>query len=54
MLPHLAHLAPWCGALTVLVLLWRARLALNNGPLPGRWPVGLVLAAAGPFVGFKA
>ena len=45
-LPHLAHLAPWCGALTVLVLLWRARLALRNSTLPGRWPVGLVLAAS--------
>ena len=32
--------------LTALVLLWRARLALRNGPLPGRWPIALVLAAA--------
>ncbi len=45
-LPHLLHLAPWCGALTALVLLWRARLALNNGPLPSRWKVALVLALA--------
>jgi len=45
-LPHLAHLAPWCSALTALVLLWRARLALSGGPLPGRWTVALVLAVA--------
>ena len=45
-LPHLTHLAPWCGALTALVLLWRAQLALTNGPLPGRWKVALVLALA--------
>ena len=45
-LPHLLHLAPWCGALTVVVLLWRAQLALTSGPLPSRWKVALVLAAA--------
>jgi protein-glutamine gamma-glutamyltransferase len=45
-LPHLSHLAPWCGALTATVLLWRAHLALVNGPLPSRWKVALVLALA--------
>ena len=45
-LPHLTHLAPWCGALTAVVLLWRAQLALASGPLPSRWKVALVLALA--------
>ena len=45
-LPHLLHLAPWCAALTALVLLWRARIALASGPLPTRWQVALVLAVA--------
>jgi len=47
-LPHLAHLPLWCGLLTGVVLLWRARLALLNAPLPGRWVlVGVLLLAAG-------
>ena len=47
-LPHLAHLPPWCGVLTAGVLLWRARLAIANAPLPGRWVlVGVLLLAAG-------
>ncbi len=46
--PHLLHLPLWCGGLTVLLLLWRARLALQGGALPGRWLIAgvLVLAAA--------
>lgn len=44
--PHLTHLAPWVAAFTALVLLWRARLALRGAPLPGRWLLGGVLAAA--------
>ncbi len=46
--PHLLHLPPWCGGLTILLLLWRARLALTSGALPNRWVVSalLVLAAA--------
>lgn len=46
--PHLTHLALWCGVLTGLLLLWRLRLALGGGALPGRWAVSglLVLAAA--------
>jgi transglutaminase-like putative cysteine protease len=49
--PHLLHLAPWCGAMTVLLLLWRMRLALAGGALPGRWLIGglLALATAGTF-----
>jgi len=46
-LPHLAHLAPWCIALAALMLFWRAQLALNNLPLPSRWAVaGVLLVAA--------
>jgi transglutaminase-like putative cysteine protease len=45
--PHLLHLPAWCGAMATLLLLWRARLALSGGALPGRWVVSslLVLAA---------
>ncbi len=46
-LPHLDHLAPWCIALTALMLFWRAYLALSNAPLPSRWAVvGVLLVAA--------
>ena len=38
-MPHLSHLPGWSGALTALVLLWRAQLALTGGPLPSRWKV---------------
>ncbi len=46
--PHAMHLPSWCGVLTVLLLLWRARLAIAGGSLPSRWVVSalLVLAAA--------
>lgn len=45
-MPHLSHLPIWCGALTVVVLAWRAQLALTSGPLPGRWKVIAVLTVA--------
>jgi hypothetical protein len=45
-LPHLAHLAPWCMALSALMLAWRAQLALTNAPLPSRWAVAGVLMVA--------
>jgi hypothetical protein len=45
-LPHLSHLAPWCIALTGLMLAWRAHLALASAPLPGRWLVVSVLMVA--------
>ncbi len=45
-LPHFAHLAPWCMALTALMLFWRAQLALTNAPLPSRWAVAAVLMVA--------
>jgi transglutaminase-like putative cysteine protease len=47
-LPHAGHLPLWCSLLTAVVLLWRARLALTNGALPGRWwLVGVLAVAAG-------
>lgn len=46
LLPHLAHLPPWCIALTALMLVWRAQLALSNAPLPSRWAVAGVLLVA--------
>ena len=51
--PHMLHLPLWCGAMAALLLLWRARLALTGGALPGRWVVValLVLAAAGTWWG---
>jgi protein-glutamine gamma-glutamyltransferase len=46
--PHFLHLPAWCLALTAVVVLWRARLAVANAALPGRWPlVGVLLLAAG-------
>ena len=47
-LPHVSHLPLWCTLLTLVVLLWRVRLALNNAALPGRWVlVGVLVLAAG-------
>ena len=44
-LPHVAHLPWWCSVLTGGVLLWRARLAIANDALPGRWLLAGVLVA---------
>ena len=46
--PHLLHLSAWAGWMAGALLLWRARLAVSGGALPGRWLVSglLVLAAA--------
>ncbi|MDH5328687.1 MAG: DUF3488 and transglutaminase-like domain-containing protein [Aquincola sp.] len=44
--PHFAHLPAWCLALTMIVMLWRARVAMANAPLPGRWTLWVVLAVA--------
>jgi hypothetical protein len=48
-LPHMAHLAWWCTLLATLVLMWRARLALDNAPLPGRWTLLAVLMLSAVF-----
>jgi len=45
-LPHVAHLPLWCSLLTLVVLLWRAKLALANATLPSRWFVAGVLIVA--------
>jgi hypothetical protein len=45
--PHLLHLPIWCSLMTALLLLWRARLALTSGALPGRWVVSALLLLAG-------
>ena len=45
-LPHAAHLPAWCSLLTIAVLLWRARLAIANSSLPGRWVLVAVLLVA--------
>ncbi len=44
--PHFAHLPLWCPLLTVVVILWRAQLAVTNSALPGRWPLIAVLVLA--------
>ena len=45
-LPHVSHLPVWCTLLTAAVLLWRARLALDNAALPSRWVLVIVLLVA--------
>jgi transglutaminase-like putative cysteine protease len=47
-LPHIEHLPLWCSLLTLVVLLWRAKLALANATLPSRWALaGMLLTSAG-------
>jgi transglutaminase-like putative cysteine protease len=44
--PQTDHLPLWCSAMTGLLLLWRGRIALTGGVLPGRlWLIGLLLLA---------
>jgi transglutaminase-like putative cysteine protease len=45
--PQLLRLAPWVGLLCLSVLLWRGALAWRQAPLPSRWWLMAVLAAAG-------
>lgn len=45
-LPQAAYLPAWCAALVVAVLLWRGTLAFTGRPLPGRWWLLGLLAAA--------
>ncbi len=44
--PHLLRLPLWCSVVVGGLLLWRARLALANAPLPSRWLVAVVLAVS--------
>lgn len=46
MIPHAAHLPAWCALLAAAILVWRGHLAVRGAPLPPRWNVALVLAAA--------
>jgi len=46
-LPHVPRLPLWCSLFTGAVLLWRARLAVTNAPLPSRRLVVLVLVLVG-------
>ncbi len=46
LLPHVANLPVWCALMAAAVLLWRARVALANQALPGRWSVVAVLGIA--------
>ena len=46
LLPQAAHLPLWCNALSAAVLAWRGWLALGSKPLPGRWWLAGLLAAA--------
>ncbi|QPF73353.1 DUF3488 domain-containing protein [Roseateles sp. DAIF2] len=43
-LPHIDHVPSWCSALTGLILFWRGLLAWQGRPLPGRWPLLLLIA----------
>jgi protein-glutamine gamma-glutamyltransferase len=46
--PHLLHLTWWCSAMSIGLLLWRARLAVTAASLPGRWTItALLMLAAG-------
>ncbi|MEP7282044.1 MAG: DUF3488 and transglutaminase-like domain-containing protein [Rubrivivax sp.] len=45
-LPHAPHLASWCIVLAGVILVARARLALNGGALPSRWTLVAALALA--------
>jgi transglutaminase-like putative cysteine protease len=42
--PHLLRLPLWCTLIVGVVLVWRARLAVANLPLPNRWSIVAVLA----------
>jgi hypothetical protein len=46
LLPHAGHLPPWCVAMSLAILLWRARLAIASQPLPSRWWVVAALVVA--------
>jgi protein-glutamine gamma-glutamyltransferase len=46
-LPHVPRLPLWCSVFAGVVLLWRARLAVVNAPLPSRRLVVLVLVLVG-------
>ncbi|WP_310389822.1 DUF3488 and transglutaminase-like domain-containing protein [Roseateles sp.] len=51
-LPHGGHLPIWVSALTALILGWRAWLAWDSRPLPGRWVLVAVLLGAAAMTWF--
>ncbi|MEO5732979.1 MAG: DUF3488 and transglutaminase-like domain-containing protein [Rubrivivax sp.] len=50
--PHALHLPLWCSAMTAVLLVWRAALALTGRALPGRWAISALLALAIALTGF--
>ena len=46
LLPHLAQLPVWASALALLLLIWRAHLALAGATLPARTTLALLLGLA--------
>ena len=45
---QVGHIPWWCSALTVVLLIWRARLTLRGQPLPGwTWRIGLLALTLG-------
>jgi len=52
-LPHAAHLAPWCIALAAVILIARARLALTGGALPSRWTLVAVLGLSAALTAYS-
>jgi protein-glutamine gamma-glutamyltransferase len=44
--PHLLHLSWWCSAMSIGLLMWRARLAVTGASLPGRWTITALLMLA--------
>lgn len=44
--PHLFRLPPWCAALVLGVMAWRAGIALSGGALPGRLVIAALMVLA--------
>ncbi|RIX81721.1 transglutaminaseTgpA domain-containing protein [Acidovorax cavernicola] len=55
LLPQIDNLPWWCSAITAMVLLWRASLAVQARPLPGKWwrIALLALALVGTFASHR-
>ena len=48
--PHLWRQPPWLALLCTGALLWRGRLAITGGALPGRWTLVALLALVAALV----
>ncbi|QFZ86447.1 DUF3488 domain-containing protein [Variovorax paradoxus] len=55
LLPQVNELPWWCSAITAMVLLWRASLAVQARPLPSKWwrIALLALALAGTYATYR-